>query len=237
LASNSAKNHASASVASQENHSPNDATQPATVTKGKTLVIIFLRGGADGLNLVIPHGDEHYRKLRRAIAIPKPGDDDPQRSTIDLDGYFGLHPRLRPLHQHFNSGLAIAAYAVDAFARDLEDQMDDVLLITLTDFGRTAAENGTNGTDHGWANCMFLLGGPVRKANKANAAHANGKERKVVTNNWPSLAPDQLHEGRDLLHTTDFRDVLAEVVSVHLGNKNLKTILPSHNFKPVDLVS
>ena len=86
--------------------------------------------------------------------------------------------------------------------------MDDVVVVTLTDFGRTAAENGTAGTDHGWANCMLLAGGAVAAANRA-AAEA-GKARKVVAD-WPGLAPDQLHEGRDLLHTTDFRDCLAEL--------------------------
>ena len=53
----------------------------------------------------------------------------------------------------------------------------------------------------------------------------------------PGLAPDQLHQGRDLLHTTDFRDVLGEIVSVHLGNPNIKAVLPNHQFKDVGLVS
>ena len=53
---------------------------------------------------------------------------------------------------------------------------------------------------------------------------------------WPGLLPEQLHDKRDLLHTTDFRDVLGEIVGTHLGNPNLKTILPSHDFKPVGLI-
>jgi uncharacterized protein (DUF1501 family) len=123
--------------------------------------------------------------------------------------------------------------ALAAFAADLEDRMDDVLVVTLTDFGRTAAENGTGGTDHGWANCMLVMGGPVARANRV-AAHW-GRERRVVAR-WPGLAPDQLHEGRDLLHTIDFRDVLAELVRVHLGNPNLEAILPQHAFEPVGLI-
>ncbi len=121
--------------------------------------------------------------------------------------------------------------SMSAFAHDLEERLDDVVVVTLTDFGRTAAENGTAGTDHGWANCMLLLGGAVARANRAA-----GGERKVVAD-WPGLGPDQLHEGRDLLHTTDFRDVLAELVHVHLGNPNLRVVLPQHEFKPVGLVS
>ncbi|MFG0329783.1 MAG: DUF1501 domain-containing protein [Phycisphaerales bacterium] len=394
------------------------------VTKGKTLVVIFLRGGADGLNLVVPHGDAHYHTLRRSIALPRPGAGD--QAALDLDGFFGLHPRMGSLAPAFESGLAVAAHAVGydhntrshfeeqdvwetgvigntinsdgwlnrhlatseghgriravavgdslprilhgksaayairgvddlampaprggnnealvaglehayresamgqaadatdllaqtagvtldgveqlkslagqkyeprvpypntplaqrlmhvarliradvglevaevdlggwdthsnqgqaaggqfgnlaeqlstavaAFLSDLEDRMDDVVVVTLTDFGRTAAENGTAGTDHGWANCMLLAGGPVARANALAAQ--NGAARKVVAN-WPGLAPDQLHEGRDLLNTTDFRDVLAELVRVHLGNDNLERVLPDHEFKRVGLV-
>lgn len=397
---------------------------PVAVQPGRTLVVIFLRGGADGLNLVVPFGDPAYAALRRSIAVPAPAARE--GGTVDLDGFFGLHPRLAPLAEHFESGLAVAAHAVGydkntrshfeeqdvwetgvvgntvnsdgwvnrhlatstghgsiravavgdtlprlmhgqapayavrgiedltldmpggdpeliaaalehaytagtpddrhgardllartagatlqgirelrgvtgkpyepgatypntelgrrlmqvarlikagvglevaevdfggwdthsnqggggggqlgnlagqlggalaAFTNDLRDRMDDVVVVTLTDFGRTAAENGTGGTDHGWANCMLLLGGPVARANAAAAAA--GAPRKVVTK-WPGLAPDQLHEGRDLLHTTDFRDVLAELVRVHLGNPHLEAILPSHAFAPVGVVA
>lgn len=394
----------------------------SVVKPGRTLVVIFLRGGADGLNLVVPFGDDAYAGLRRTIGVAPPGAGDGR--ALDLDGYFGLHPRLRPLLEHFDSGLAVAAHAVgydqntrshfeeqdvwetgiigntvssdgwvnrhlatstghgpiravavgdtlprilrgdvptyavrgiedltlpkmrgvdpktvaaalehayerparadaddarsllaktagatlqgmrelqaivgqsyeplveyppselgrrlmqvarlikadvglevaeidyggwdthqnqgrgpggqfgnlagnlaasmSAFAHDLEERLEDVVVVTLTDFGRTAAENGTAGTDHGWANCMLLLGGAVARANRAA-----GGERKVVAD-WPGLGPDQLHEGRDLLHTTDFRDVLAELVHVHLGNPNLRVVLPQHEFKPVGLVS
>jgi uncharacterized protein (DUF1501 family) len=124
--------------------------------------------------------------------------------------------------------------ALAAFAADLEEKMNEVVVVTLTDFGRTAAENGTFGTDHGWANCMFLLGGPVARANAQ--ARSAGKPRKVVTD-WPGLAPDQLHQKRDLAHTTDFRDVLGEIVKVHLGNEQLQAVLPQHEFKPVGLVA
>jgi uncharacterized protein (DUF1501 family) len=400
-----------------------DGVAPATVARGKTLVVIFLRGGADGLNLVVPHGDPAYARLRRSIAIREPGPGNGR--VIDLDGHFGLHPRLAPLKPLFDSKLAVAAHAVGydqstrshfeeqdvwetgiigntvnsdgwvnrhlltstgagrvravaigdtlprilhgrapayavrgvedltlpaargggdvdrvtaalehayctpppahrtaaedllaqtagttlegmrelramteqeyapraeypntdlgrrlmqvarliradvglevaevdfggwdthqnqgaggggtlgnlagqlatalaAFTRDLEDRMDDVLVVTLTDFGRTAAENGTGGTDHGWANCMFLVGGPVRRGHEAAAA-----PRHVVTR-WPGLAPDQLHQGRDLLHTTDFRDVLAELVRVHLGNPNLEAVLPDRTFERVGLIA
>jgi uncharacterized protein (DUF1501 family) len=124
------------------------------------------------------------------------------------------------------SGLA---ESLAAFATDLENHLDDVLVVTLSDFGRTAAENGTGGTDHGWANCMLAIGGPVLQA--------NGAAPRNVIGRWPGLLPEQLHEKRDLLHTTDFRDVLGEIVAKHLGNPNIRTILPSHDFKDVGLIS
>lgn len=402
------------------------------VTKGKTLVVLFLRGGADGLNLVVPHGDENYAKIRSSIAVPGPAASvDQYQKVIDIDGFFGLHPRLGALAPLFASGAMCAAHAVGydkntrshfeeqdtwetgivgntlnsdgwlnrhlmtsegwgpiravavgdalprilhgkggafavrgledlvvpsaksngasadqvaaalecayctprpqkaasgdkssamdllaqnakvtldgvaqlrviarqkyepvqpypktglgnrlmqvarlikadiglevaevdlggwdthqnqgaangafanlaselgdalaAFNADMAERMNDTLVITITDFGRTAHENGTNGTDHGWANCMLVMGGGVA----AGAALRDDKQKKVVTK-WPGLAEDQLHQKRDLLHTTDFRDVLAEVVRVHLGNPNLEKVLPNHTFKPVGLVA
>ncbi len=391
--------------------------QSSAVRRGKTLVILFLRGGADGLNLVVPHAEPRYYDLRKSIAIPRPGAKD---GALDLDGFFGLHPAAAALLPMFQSGSALAIHAVGyakntrshfeeqdvwetgvigntlnsdgwlnrhlltsegngpvravamsdslprilrgdapayavrgisdltlpedgeeglvlgaalehaycsnpeqhtsaardllvqtggatlegvkmiqaiaerpykpaaeypnsglakrlqeaarlikadvgvevveidyggwdthnrqgsvqggaftglvsgmgdalaAFARDLGDHLNDTLILTLSDFGRTAAENGTQGTDHGWANCMLALGGPVRPAAGTASAPVIGK--------WPGLESSQLHEKRDLLHTTDFRDVLAEVVGRHLGNPNLEKLLPGHSFQPVGVV-
>jgi uncharacterized protein (DUF1501 family) len=126
------------------------------------------------------------------------------------------------LVQNFAEGLA-------AFTADLGDRMNDTLILTMSDFGRTAAENGTGGTDHGWANCMLAVGGSL-------ATKSAGGIIKPVLSKWPGLAKEQLHQGRDLLHTTDFRDVLGEVVKVHLGNPLIQTVLPSHDFKPVGLL-
>ena len=99
-----------------------------------------------------------------------------------------------------------------AFYRDLGDRMDDVVLLTMSEFGRTARENGNRGTDHGHANVMFALGGPVR----------GGK----VYGRWPGIAPELLYEGRDLNLTTDFRSVCGEVIARHLGQKDLSRIFP-----------
>jgi uncharacterized protein (DUF1501 family) len=357
----------------------------------KILVAIFQRGAVDGLNMVVPFGEERYYQLRPSIAIPKP--DGTPNSAVDLDGFFGLHPSLAslkpmydarhlaivdavgspdPTRSHFDaqdymesgtpglkatsdgwmnralpkqtgapsplraislgSGLsrtlrgpndAIAvnnlsdfqvrdqrsaatfenmyghsrdtvlngtgretfsavkivqsiqkqsytpangakypggrfgqslqqiarlikaevgievAFAeiggwdthvneagqlsrnlsefgdsLAAFYQDLGDRMDDVTLVTMSEFGRTARENGDRGTDHGHANVMFVMGGDVR----------GGK----VYGEWPGLAAEQLYEGRDLNLTTDFRDVLGELVARHMGNTNLKAVFPGY---------
>ena len=99
-----------------------------------------------------------------------------------------------------------------ALYRDLGDRMEDVLILTMSEFGRTVEENGNAGTDHGHANVMFALGGPVK----------GGR----IYGRWPGLASEQLYEGRDLALTTDFRDVFAEVLVRHLGCSNTDAIFP-----------
>ena len=101
-----------------------------------------------------------------------------------------------------------------AFYADLGDRMEDVVVVTMSEFGRTARENGNRGTDHGHANAMFVMGGPVK----------GGK----VYGKWPGLAQEQLYEERDLALTTDFRDILSEAVCTHLGNASLKPVFPNY---------
>ena len=102
-----------------------------------------------------------------------------------------------------------------AFWNDLGDLGEDTVVVTMSEFGRTARENGNRGTDHGHANVMFVLGGPVR----------GGK----VYGRWPGLDQSQLYEGRDLALTTDFRQVIGESVARHLGNKNLAEVFPGYD--------
>ena len=380
----------------------------APSTRKKILVAIFQRGAADGLNIVVPHGEEAYYGLRPTIAIPRPTSSSEKApdAALDLDGFFGLHPSLAPLKPLFDQGhLAIvdavgspdptrshfdaqdfmesgtpglkatsdgwlnrallpasgpsvsplravslgpvlpramrggrpaialqnigdfqvrnaqaakafeelyletsdpvlratgretfeavsllqaiqkapyqpvAEYprgrfgdslrqiaqlikanvgvemafadiggwdhhvnemaqragegqlanllreygrALGAFWQDMGDRMADVVLVTMSEFGRTAHENGNRGTDHGHANCMFVLGGPVK----------GGK----VYGPWPGLEKEQLYENRDLALTTDFRDVLGELVSRHLGNPALAEVFPGYDPNYLGLV-
>lgn len=368
--------------------------------KGKVLICLFQRGAADGLNVIVPHGEKAYYAMRPSIAIPQPL-RNVAGGAIDLDGFFGLHPALAPLkplydrkmlapvqavgspsttRSHFdaqdymetgtpdnkgttdgwlnrylavkgtcdecnlartpfravaltpqtprilegpsptvamnsldefsvratgssaerlealyrtgsadlvhatgaetfdavkmlrsanpqryqpqngaayprsqfgirllqiaqlikaNVGLEIAfadvggwdthvnqgsstgqlAQRLDDFSRsiaalvtDLGDRMGDVVIMTMSEFGRMARENGNRGTDHGHAGALFVIGGNVK----------GGK----VHGRWPGLEPEQLYEGRDLALTTDFRSVFAEIVSHHMGAKALDRIFP-----------
>ena len=366
-------------------------------TRRKILVAIFQRGAADGLNIVVPHGEPAYYRLRPTINVPRPAAGSPD-AAIDLDGFFGLHPSLAPLkplydarllaivdavgspdptRSHFDAqdymesgtpgykatesgwmnralpraepasplravalgpilpralqgrepALAMASIAafqvhdaaaarefeqryggasdpslaatgreafqamkllaslqrqpytpaggavyprarlgaglrqiaqlikadaglemafadvggwdhhvnetgarasegqlagllrdygqaLAAFCQDLGDRLTDVVLVTMSEFGRTARENGGRGTDHGHANCMFVIGGAVK----------GGR----VYGRWPGLDVHQLYDGRDLALTTDFRDVLAELVSRHMANPSLDAVFPEY---------
>ena len=111
---------------------------------------------------------------------------------------------------------------IRAFRDDLGDRMEDVVLVTMSEFGRTVAENGSGGTDHGHGNCMLILGGST----------AGGR----LLGRWPGLEPEQLYEGRDLAITTDFRDVFAEVVGGHLGARQLQRVFPGYRLDPSNFV-
>ncbi|MCM3870276.1 MAG: DUF1501 domain-containing protein [Pyrinomonadaceae bacterium] len=104
---------------------------------------------------------------------------------------------------------------IGALVADLGKLMDDVVILTMSEFGRTVRENGNRGTDHGHANAMFVIGNSVR----------GGK----VYGRWPGLKSDQLYEGRDLALTTDFRDVFGEVARKHLGTRNVQAVFPGYN--------
>ncbi|MFQ5738626.1 MAG: DUF1501 domain-containing protein [Acidobacteriota bacterium] len=378
------------------------AALAAPLGRRKTLVVVFLRGGADGLNMVVPYGEKEYYRARPSIAIPPPGAGG--EAALDLDGFFGLHPSLSdlqalfqqkrlgillavgspsPSRSHFEAqdfmesaapdnhrvkdgwlnrflqsegkkgsafrgvslgpvlprslegraraialdglnhfhlqggparGLARAGYqslyhqetntllsgtaqelfdAIDfldkahpdryrpspnahypggplgeklrqlsqlikagvgvevafvdaggwdhhfnqggvkgqqsrllrelgqglsAFNRDLGARMEDVLLLTMSEFGRTVAENGSGGTDHGHANMVLALGGEVK-----------GGE---LYGQWPGLGRQELYEGRDLALTSDFRDVFAEVLIRRMGAQDLSNVLPGFSVDP-----
>jgi uncharacterized protein (DUF1501 family) len=101
---------------------------------------------------------------------------------------------------------------LSAFYRDMGDRMRNIVVLTMTEFGRSIKQNGSGGTDHGHASALFVAGGPV-------------KGRKVY-GKWPGLATEQLHEGRDLALTTDFRDVFAEILTKHMHAADPAKVFP-----------
>ncbi|HEX6163236.1 MAG TPA: DUF1501 domain-containing protein [Vicinamibacterales bacterium] len=126
---------------------------------------------------------------------------------------------------HVNEGAATGQIAnrlddfsrgVAALALDLGDRMADTVILTMSEFGRAVAENGSRGTDHGHGNAMLVIGGGVRGGS--------------VYGKWPGLSVDDRFEGRDLAVTTDFRDVFAEVVTKHLGasRQTIAAVFPGH---------
>ena len=149
---------------------------------------------ANGVN----YQGEFGRRLQQLARLIK-SDVGVEVAFVDIDGW-DHHANetgaLLNLLGEFGRGLS-------AFTRDLGDRMSDVLVVTMSEFGRTAAENGNAGTDHGHGGVMMVLGGAVKGGS--------------IYGKWPGLEPEQLFEGRDLAVTTDYRDVLAELVRGHLG--------------------
>jgi len=112
--------------------------------------------------------------------------------------------------------------AISAFWMDMGADAENITLVTMSEFGRTARQNGTGGTDHGHANVMFVLGGAVK----------GGK----VYGKWPGLSDGQLNEGRDLAVTTDFRRVLGEAAYKTLGSKDMERVFPGARVAPADFL-
>lgn len=123
----------------------------------------------------------------------------------------GAQGQLSNLLKDLGQGLA-------AFHQDMGDRMENIVVVTMSEFGRTAKENGNRGTDHGHANCMFVMGGDVK------GGHIYGK--------WPGLEDQQLNEGRDLALTSDFRSVVGEILTKHIGVKDLNAVFPSFDNNP-----
>jgi uncharacterized protein (DUF1501 family) len=112
---------------------------------------------------------------------------------------------------------------ISAFWTDMGSDSENIVLVTMSEFGRTAQQNGTGGTDHGHANVMFVLGGAVK----------GGK----VYGKWPGMATEQLYQNRDLAITTDFRQVLGEAAFKTLGARNLELVFPGSELKTTQFLN
>jgi uncharacterized protein (DUF1501 family) len=114
------------------------------------------------------------------------------------------------------------AQSIQAFWTDLGARQDDVLLTTMTEFGRTVKENGSGGTDHGHGSCLFVLG------NRIDGGKVHG--------DFPGLSQGALFEGRDLPVTTDFRSVFCELAGRHLGIRDDAKLFPGWTGKRLPLL-
>jgi uncharacterized protein (DUF1501 family) len=162
--------------------------------------------------------DEFGKGLQQVAQLIK-ADVGLEVACLDLGGW-DTHEQQGTLDGVFNALLGALARGLQAFCTDLAERMQNVTVVVMSEFGRRLAENASGGTDHGHGNAMFLLGGGV-----------NGGQ---VFSRWPTLAPEALNEG-DLAITTDYRDVLAEMVVRRLHNGALDQVFPGYGPAPLDL--
>ncbi len=194
---------------------------------------------ADGTEGLLGSAGRETFDAMRMLKMADPARYSPERGAIYPKGEFGrallqiaqliksdvgleiAFAEIGGWDTHANQGTADGQLAgrlrelgdgIAALYNDLGDRMRNVVIMTMTEFGRTLGQNGSGGTDHGHASSLFVLGGPVR----------GGQVHGI----WPGLAPEQLHDGRDLALTTDFRAVFGEVASRHLGAGSLTRIFP-----------
>jgi uncharacterized protein (DUF1501 family) len=140
-----------------------------------------------------------------------------ETAFTDVSGW-DTHQNQGGVNGQLANRLSDFSQSIAAFWHDMGDSAENITLVTMSEFGRTAHENGTGGTDHGHANAMFVLGGRV------NGGKVYGK--------WPGLANEQLNQGRDLALTTDYRAVLGEVVTRTIGVRDLEKVFPGANLDP-----
>ena len=165
--------------------------------------------------IVYPNG-QFGRSLRQIAQLIK-ADVGMEVAFTDLGGW-DTHLAQGGAQGQLANRLRELAGGLRAFYDDLGDRMEDVLVVTMSEFGRTVAENGSGGTDHGHGNCVLVMGGSA----------AGGR----VLGEWPGLERERLYQGRDLAVTTDFRDIFAEVVSGHLGAESLERVFPGYGVDP-----
>jgi uncharacterized protein (DUF1501 family) len=140
-----------------------------------------------------------------------------EAAFTDVSGW-DTHQNQGGVNGQLANRLSDFSQSIAAFWLDMGDSAENITLVTMSEFGRTAHENGTGGTDHGHANAMFVLGGRVK----------GGK----VYGKWPGLSNEQLNQGRDLALTTDYRAVLGEVVTNTIGTRDLDKIFPGASLDP-----
>jgi uncharacterized protein (DUF1501 family) len=132
-------------------------------------------------------------------------------ACVDIGGW-DTHDNQGSLDGQFAGLINDFGQSLAAFHKDMQDYMNRVTVVTMSEFGRRLEENASAGTDHGHGNCMFVMGGNV-----------NGG----IYTDWPTLAPEALDDG-DLKITIDYRDVLSEILVQRLSNSAIESIFPNY---------
>jgi uncharacterized protein (DUF1501 family) len=173
--------------------------------------------GADPSHYQPEHGAEYprgpFEQALKQIAQLIKADVGLEVAFADVGGW-DTHINQGSSQGQLATRLDDFAHGIAALVADLGDRMADVVVLTMSEFGRAVNENGNRGTDHGHGNAMMAIGGGVR----------GGK----VYGRWPGLSIDQRYERRDLAVTTDFRDVFGEIVVRHLGVGDPRPIFPGY---------
>jgi len=164
----------------------------------------------------LPVTDRISGAARMAAALMR-SEGGPEIAVIEAGGW-DTHANQGGANGQLANRFTELSHGLAALFQDLGDRMNDVVVLKMSEFGRTVRQNGNRGTDHGHATCFMVLGGPVR----------GGR----VYGRWPGLAREQLFEGRDLMLTTDYRDVFAELAQKHLGTRDVNKIFPNHRIDP-----
>ncbi len=218
----------------QELPSPQSSYRQLVQQFGQTLFSNLDAVLAIDTNSYIPENEASYpngsygRRLRETAQMIKDPNIGLQMVTVDTGGY-DTHSnqgagepsgRLSRSLQGFSEGIA-------ALVTDLGTKMDDVVIVTMTEFGRTSQENGSMGTDHGNAASWFVVGNTIQ-----GGVYLNEQ-------GWPGLAEEDLYQGRYLASTTDYRDIYGDILFNHLNQSetNLASLLPGHNFNSLGLFS
>ncbi len=161
--------------------------------------------------------DEFGYAMRSTAALIK-ADIGVEAVSIDLGGW-DTHDNQGSVDGWMSSLMGTFAMGMNALHRDLSKRKN-VIVVAMSEFGRNAFENGSAGTDHGHASVMFVMGKNV----------AGGR----VMTDWPGLEPEQLFEDQDLAITTDYRDILTEILTKRAGNPDFSTIFPEVGYTPTE---
>ncbi|UXA00841.1 DUF1501 domain-containing protein [Vibrio splendidus] len=185
-------------------------------------------------------GDQGVGKQFKSL-MSKMGDilsaeNGPNIAALELGGW-DTHANQGSVNGRLSNQLKTLDAGLAALKESLGSRWNNTVIIAASEFGRTAKENGTKGTDHGTGNVMLVVGGAM--ANKASNISNSGASGGQVIANWPGLSQSQLYEGRDLNPTTDMRSVIKGVLNQHLSieEKQLNTIFPdSEMVKPLQMI-